>query len=303
MIVPQPPGLPVIVAGATGHLGRRIVQHLLQRGAQVRALVRKGTHAAHPELAGATIFEVDYTRADSLIHACTGGNCIVSALSGLEDVIVAAQTRLLEAAVRTGVPRFIPSDYCIDYRGLQSGTNRNLDLRRRFAQRIDAAPIRATGILNGMFSDLLTGQAPLVLRKQHRILYWGDATQPLDFTTMDDTAAYTAAAALDESAPRYLQIAGDVLTIEGLRRAAEAATGEPFRRLRAGGLGVLKGMIATTKFLMPARKEVFPPWQGMQYLRDMLSGEAKLHELQNDRYSDLRWKSVQEVLAEAFGKK
>ena len=33
------------------------------------------------------------------------------------------------------------------------GGNRNLGLRRRFMARVDAAPIRATSILNGAFAD------------------------------------------------------------------------------------------------------------------------------------------------------
>jgi hypothetical protein len=36
----------------------------------------------------------------------------------------------------------------------------------------------------------------------------------------------------------------------------------------------------------------------MQYLRDMLSGQAKLEPLDNQRYSRMRWTSVKDVLAE-----
>ncbi|RYY92824.1 MAG: NmrA family protein [Chitinophagaceae bacterium] len=294
--MPQPSPAPVILAGATGALGRRIAHELGQRGASVRALVRAGSRADHPELADAAVFHVDYNSDESLLQACAGGACVVSALSGLEDVIVGAQTRLLQAATDAGVPRFIPSDYCIDYTKLRPGRNRNLDLRRRFAQRLDAAPIKATGILNGMFTDLLTGQAPVVLRKQRRILYWGNPDQPLDFTTMQDTAAYTAAAALDESAPRYLRIAGDVRSIQQIKEIAEAVYGDEFRFLRPGGLGLLRAMIRITRFVAPARKEVFPPWQGMQYLHDMLSGETKLDRLDNNRYTDLTWTGVADLL-------
>ncbi|RYY63259.1 MAG: NmrA family protein [Chitinophagaceae bacterium] len=297
MIVPQPSAAPVILCGATGALGRRIAHHLFLRGAAVRALVRPGSRTDVPELRGATLVPVNYEERGSLLQACSGGSCIVSALSGLEDVIVDTQSRLLDAAVKAGVPRFIPSDYCIDYTRLQPGGNRNLDLRRRFAARLDAAPVRATGILNGMFTDLLTGQAPVVLRKQRRILYWGSTDVPLDFTTMEDTAAYTAAAALDETSPRYLRIAGDVRTIRQLQAVAASVFGEEFRLLRPGGLGTLRTLIRVTRFLVPARKEVFPPWQGMQYLHDMLSGQAKLETLDNNRYSDLNWTGVAEVLA------
>jgi nucleoside-diphosphate-sugar epimerase len=220
----------------------------------------------------------------------------VSALSGLREVIVDAQTRLLEAAVAAGVPRFIPSDYCIDYTTLPRGTNRNLDLRAEFRAKLDAAPIAATSVLNGMFADLLTGQAPVVLLPLRRVAYWHDADQPLDFTTIDDTAAFTAAAALDASSPRFLRIAGDVLNARGLANSATEATGQQFRLLRAGGLGRLDLLIKVTRTIAPGREETFPAWQGMQYLRDMFSGRAKLAPLDNARYPQLTWTTVREVL-------
>ncbi|RZK23602.1 MAG: NmrA family protein [Hymenobacter sp.] len=288
------------MAGATGDLGFRIAQALLNRGAAVRALVRPG--ATKPEVAqlraqGATIVEVDLGDAKALATACAGAACVVSALSGLRDVIIDAQTQLLDAAVAAGVPRFIPSDYSIDFTKLPEGSNRNLDLRREFGRRLDQAPIRATSVLNGMFMDLLTGQAPVILFKIKRVLYWGSADQPLEFTTIADTAAFTAAAALDPTTPRYLRVAGEVATVRDLQAAASAATGQRFRRLRAGGLWVLKLMIRITRRLVPAPKEVFPPWQGMQYLHNMFTGLANFESLDNDRYPGLKWTKVGEVLA------
>ncbi|WP_245326222.1 NmrA family NAD(P)-binding protein [Hymenobacter wooponensis] len=291
----------IAVAGATGDLGFRIAKELLQRGATVRALVRPDS-SSKPEIIslrqqGATITEVNFDSIISLTAACTGADCVVSALSGLREVIVGAQTRLVKAAVAAGVPRFIPSDFSIDFTKLPNGTNRNLDLRREFQERLDQQPIQATSILNGMFMDLLTGQAPLVLFGPKRILYWGDADQPLDFTTIADTAAFTAAAALDPTTPRYLRVAGEVASIRGVQAAASAATGEQFGLLRAGGLGLLAAMIKVTRTLVPARNEVFPPWQGMQYMHNMFTGRPKLEPLDNDRYPEIRWTPIREVLA------
>ena len=291
----------IILAGATGDLGFRIARNLLQRGAIVRALVRQGSESsaiASLRQMGASLAEVDFNSEAALTEACSGGTCIVSALSGLREVIVEMQTKLLNAAVKAGVPRFIPSDYSIDFTKLPHGTNRNLDLRREFGKRLDHAPIAATSILNGMFTDLLTGQAPLVLSGLKRVMYWGNANQPLDFTTIDNTAAFTAAAALDPSTPRFLRIAGEVVNISGLKNAASKATGKKFRLFRVGSLGFLANMIKLTRTLLPKKDEVFPPWQGMQYLHNMLSGLPKLDPLDNDRYPNIRWTSVQEVLAE-----
>ena len=288
------------MAGAAGDLGFRIAQALLTRGARVRALVRPGNHkpavTALQDL-GAEVIEVDFNSVTALTKACAGAACVVSALSGLRDVIVDGQKRLLAAAVAAGVPRFIPSDYSIDYTKLPNGSNRNLDLRREFNQRLDQAPIQVTSILNGMFTNLLTGQAPVVLFGLKRVLYYGDADQLLDFTTIANTAEFTAAAALDPSTPRYLRVAGEVATVRGLQRAATEATGEPFKLLRVGGLWVLGTLIKVTKTLMPASDDVFPPWQGMQYLHNMFTGLPKLTPLDNARYPTIRWTPVREVLA------
>ncbi|RYY97049.1 MAG: NAD-dependent epimerase/dehydratase family protein [Chitinophagaceae bacterium] len=293
-----PPGI-IVVAGATGALGRRIVYQLRQHGAEVRALVRAGAgEAALAELraTGAHLVPVDYSDRAALTGACRGASCAVSALSGLRATIVEVQSRFLEAAVGAGVPRFIPSDYCIDFTKLAPGSNRNLDLRREFAARLDAAPIRATSVLNGMFADLLTGQAPVVLFGPRRVLYWGRPDVPMDFTTMEDTAAFTAAAALDPSTPRWLRIAGEAADVQGLVRAAEDATGNPFRPLRAGSLPAFGRLIRIVRALFPKKNEVFPPWQGMQYLHNMFTGKPKLHPLDNDRYPELRWTPLRAVL-------
>lgn len=288
------------MAGATGDLGHRIALALLDRGAQVRALVRPGNRK--PELdalraRGAEILETDFTSVAALAKACAGAACVVSALSGLRSVIVDTQARLLDAAVAAGVPRFIPSDYSIDFTKLPEGSNRNLDLRREFGRRLDQAPIQATSVLNGMFMDLLTGQAPVVLFGIRRVLYWGSPDQPLDFTTIADTAAFTAAAALDPTTPRYLRVAGEVATVRQLQAAASAATGRRFGRLRVGRLWLLQLLIKVARRLAPAPSEVFPAWQGMQYLHNMFTGQPKLAPLDNARYPEISWTKVRDVLA------
>ncbi len=300
--MPETPTPLIILVGATGALGQLIGQAVLARGGRLRALVRPETDPARTQAlrdAGAEVREVDFARVKAISEACRGGSCVVSALSGLSEVIIELQWRVLEGAVTAFVPRFIPSDYSLDFTRLPRGTNRNLDLRKRFHGILDEMPIAATSILNGMFTDLLNSQAPMVVQKFRRVVYWGSADQELDFTTMADTANYTAAAAMDDQAPRYLHIAGDVLTPRGLRQAASAAFRQDFKLFRAGSVGTLTRMIDVTRLVSPQPTEVFPPWQGMQYMRNMFSGRGKLLELDNDRYPDLRWTSVETVLSDA----
>jgi nucleoside-diphosphate-sugar epimerase len=290
----------ILLAGATGRLGGQIATELIGRGAAVRALVRPGTapeKVARLRNLGARVVEADYGGAAAMREACTGAACVVSALSGLRETIVEAQTRLLEAAVGAGVPRFIPSDFSIDFTRLPQGSNRNLDLRREFKERLDRAPIAATSILNGAFADMLTGVAPIIVFKRRRVLYWQNADQRMDFTARDDVAAFTAAAALDPSTPRILRIAGDQVSARELAALMSDITGERYRLLHPGGLGLLGVLIRIARKLAPGGGDVYPPWQGMQYLHNMFSGLGTLQPLDNGRYPGLRWTTARDVLA------
>ncbi|MBZ5564930.1 MAG: NmrA family NAD(P)-binding protein [Acidobacteriia bacterium] len=297
-------GSTIVVAGASGNLGGRIARALAERGARVRALVRHGTprdKLVRLQGLGLTIARVDWSSASQVTPACSGAACVVSALAGLRDVIVETQTVLLDAAIQADVPRFIPSDYSIDFTKLPPGENRNLDLRRDFHQRLAKTSIRATTIFNGAFAEMLTGQMPLILFKLKRVLYWGDADQRMDFTTMDDTAAFTASAALDQSTPRFLRIAGDQLSARELVAVASEVTGKEFRLFRAGGLGMLDTLIEVARTVAPGEKQLYPAWQGMQYMRNMFDGRAKLEPLDNDRYPGIRWTTARDVLSARQG--
>jgi nucleoside-diphosphate-sugar epimerase len=291
---------PIVLAGATGNLGGRIAKALRERGASVRALVRRGTAREKIERLqelGVAIADVDLNNVSETATVCSGASCVVSALQGLRDVIVETQTVLLGAAVDAGVLRFIPSDFSIDFTKFPAGQNRNLDLRREFHRRLDKTSISATTVFNGAFADMLTGRMPLILFKLKRVIYWGNADQRLDFTTIDNTAGFTASAALDPSTPRFLRIAGDQLSARELTAVVSEVTGTKFRLLRAGSLGTLGAFIKIARALGPGEKELYPAWQGMQYMRNMFDGRAKLEPLDNDRYPGIRWTTARDVLA------
>ncbi|GGE78333.1 NmrA family NAD(P)-binding protein [Sphingomonas prati] len=293
-------GRTIVLAGATGDLGGRVLSALVRRRVSARALVRSGTPAAAQDAVrsrGGMPIPVDFGDTTALARELVGAECVVSVLNGLEPVILELQSRLLDAAVAAGVPRFVPSDFSLDFTKTRPGDNRNMDLRRRFMARVDATPIRATSILNGAFADLLTGEAPIVLHRVRRILYWGDADQPLDFTSKDDVADFTADVAIDEAAPRVLRIAGDVVTPRDLATLMTRLDSRRWKPLRAGGIGRLSALIRIARTLSPKSDAPFPAWQGMQYLRDMSSGRGKLSPLDNDRYGKIDWAGAEAVLS------
>jgi len=290
----------VLVAGATGDLGRRIVRELLrQPDTLVRVLTRPGSGKAHGIFGGqerVEIHEADYADGAALVGALSGVDTVVSAVSGARPVIVDVQRALLAAAVEAGVARFIPSDYSADYRRITPGSNRNFELRREFAAELDAAPLRVTSVLNGAFADMLTGQAPMILFSRHRVLYWSSPDQILDFTTKDDVARVVALVALDGDAPRVVEVAGDRVTARTIAQTMSELTGTSFSPQWAGATGTLLAMSKLGLRLSKDRGEAFPAWQGMQYFVSMFSGEAELRHVDNDRYGPQTWTSVRDVL-------
>lgn len=293
----------IIVAGAAGDLGARITKALIARGATVRALCRPEASAAEKfrlEGLGASLIEADPADLSALAAVLKGGDCVVSALNGLRNVIVDRQSVLLDAAVKAGVPRFIPSDYSIDFTKTQPGLNRNLDLRRDFMSIVDRADIAATSILNGAFMDMLGEEVPIIQPSIHRVVYWRSADQLTDWTTKDDVAAYTAAAAMDAKAPRILRVVGDAVSVRQIAQSLTEISGKRYKPMSAGGLGLLGVMIGVAR-LFASSNAIFPAWQGMQYTRDMFSGAAKLHPLDNGRYPDIGFTSVKSYLTRKGG--
>lgn len=290
----------ILVAGGTGNLGGRIVRDLIKRGADVRAIVRQETEAEKVEKLknlGAEVIEVEMSNAEELKKACEGASCVVSALSGLRETIIEAQTQLLEAAIAAGVPRFIPSDFAADFTRLEAGDNRNFDLRKEFHKTLDKAAIKSTSIMNGAFADILSYGTPIYDFRNYTVGYWGDkADWKMDFTTMDNTADYTAAAALDSDTPRVLRIAGFQVSPKDLAEIGTEVKGHEFKLVRMGSLEDFAAANKKERAANPeGEREVFPDWQGKQYLHSMFSVHNET--LDNDRYADVEWTGAKEVIS------
>jgi NAD(P)-dependent dehydrogenase (short-subunit alcohol dehydrogenase family) len=289
----------ILVAGATGNLGEKICRELIKKGAGVKAIVRESSSEekvnALKEI-GVTVITVDMGNEQELIEACKGVTCVISVLTGLHDVIVGVQSVLLKAAIDAGVPRFIPSDFSTDFTLMPAGENRNFDLRKEFQLQLDRSSIKATSIFNGCFSDILRYNTPLFNVPEKTVVYYDEkADWKMDCTTMDNTATFTAAAALDDDAPRFLRIASFSLSPNDLVALSEQHKGEKFKLQHFGSM---EGFSAYNKMQRAAHpegeNEVYPQWQQAQYLYSMfLVHHASLD---NDRYPGIQWATVEESI-------
>ena len=286
----------IVVAGATGNLGYRICKELIKKEAHVKAIVRRSSDpekVASLRKMGVEIIEVKLFNKDELIVACQGAIGVVSAVAGLRDVIINTQLELLYAAIAAGVPHFIPSDFSSDFTGIPEGENRNFDLRKEFQVHLDNSPIKATSIFNGCFADILRYNTPLFNVKAGTVAYYDNKTDwQIDFTTMDDTAAFTAEAILDITAPRFLRIASFRVSPDDLVALSEQYKGKKFELVDMGAMEGFSAYNKTQRLKDPEGEEqLYPKWQQAQYLYSMFLVHHE--KLDNSRYPNLVWSKVE----------
>ncbi|MFI6789488.1 NmrA family NAD(P)-binding protein [Nonomuraea sp. NPDC050383] len=285
----------VFVAGATGLLGGQIVRALLDQGAPVRALVRPDTSEEKKRsltaraAGGLELVEGDITDpAEQLAEAVGDATTVISAVQGGPEVIVDGQANLVRAAEKAGARRFIPSDFAFDLTKLDDGDNFMIDWRRQAAAARAGSRLDVGSVLNGAFYEVMTGFMGLIDWQQGTLSHWGDPDQPLDLTSVPDTAAYTAAVALDPSATGTLRFAGEVMSMRQFHDAVQRGSGRPLELRHLGTADDLRAEITRQAALTHNPFD----YVALQYQWCMVTGKAKFDSLDNARYPNVTPQSL-----------
>lgn len=106
---------PVLVVGASGQLGARIVQQLVARGRPVRAMVRATSRAEHLRTPGVQLVLADLMQPETLDAACAGAGAVISTANAVApthgSTFAAVDERgydaLIGACERQGCGRFV----------------------------------------------------------------------------------------------------------------------------------------------------------------------------------------------------
>ena len=105
----------ILVAGSTGYLGIHIVDHLLRRQLNFKALARNPQKLNHLALSPSQIIKAQVTDSHSITGCCEGIDVVISTVGitrqkdGLTymDVDYQANRNLLDEAINSGVKKFI----------------------------------------------------------------------------------------------------------------------------------------------------------------------------------------------------
>ncbi len=155
----------VIVAGATGYIGRHVVKVLDAKGYRVRALVRSRDRAEAEGAFGAPSLRghvtewriVDYSNSEMIKDVCAGAGRVISTLGVTQqkaspwDIDFVGNLRLLEDAERHGVASFL----YVNVLHSERGTSLTMRSKHAFSEALRRSRV-AGQIVNpsGYFSDV-----------------------------------------------------------------------------------------------------------------------------------------------------
>lgn len=112
----------VLVTGASGFLGQRIVAMLVERGFSVRALVRKTSKTNHLCLPGVELYYGDVTNAESMVPAFEGVGYVIHAAAGTggapeiaRRVTVEGTRNILDLCVSHSIKKLVYISSCSVY--------------------------------------------------------------------------------------------------------------------------------------------------------------------------------------------
>ena len=187
---------PVLVVGGTGMLGGKVVSALVERGKQVRALVRPASDASSLEAAGVEIARGDLMDPASLTDALAGADAVVTTAAGYTrhskgdtaDIDTVGNRHLVDAAAAAGVRRFVlTSILTCD----QTPQVPHFWHKKLAEDRLEELGVPFVALRPGAFLDQVTqmGGDPFAKR---RLMWFGSPDTRLTFVLASDLAGHLA---------------------------------------------------------------------------------------------------------------
>lgn len=294
----------LLIAGATGWLGRKIAEESQSLGANVKLLLRGG--AAHPKAGtladltakGAAIAAGDLDDDRALDAATNGVDVVISAVQGGPETILDGQLRLAKAAKANGARRIFPSDFAAAYKHLTAAEHPFLNLRARADAAIAETGLPQTNTVNGGFMETMTSPFMGMADFDKGVFrHWGDADGALDLTHTDDVAAYVAYAALDLNSPTGdFRIVGQTITPRQIAETASRVLGRAIVTESWGSAAALDAEIAKRQAAHPHDPN---HWIALMYHRLVISERGRVRDTHNHLYPSVKPKTFEAFLRSA----
>ena len=306
----------VVVAGATGHIGQKLIDSLHARGHQVRALARNRSKLDKSRLAKVHEFieSKTYYDTDALDRACKGADAVVSVYGHTPELQVDGHLALLRAAERANIRRFVVSTWNNDWSRDPLGLHEPFDgylAFRRIAEL--SSTIKPIYIFTGVLADVFWTAIPefSYFDRKHNGVWdretetfgiWGTGDEPWPWTTVRDAAEFTAAIVGSEDAEK----GGFWNTVSGINSLKEFATAYEKvtnRKVKIDSLGTANDLRKTA---FAAREQSIPlhyhEYSAYFYQLYTVDGTWEMKKIDNNKL-DVEVTRLEDFLKDNFASK
>jgi len=218
-----------IIGGAGGNLGPAVTSALLDAGFNVTVLSRSSSSSSAP--AGAKVHKTDYASSSSLEEAFKGQHAVVSTIA---TAAVGSQDIIVNAAVKAGVKRFIPSEFGINTQKVTGGAAkilaRKIETQKLLNEAVKNNPdFSWTGVATSLFFDwgLKAGSLGFNLKEKKATIY-ESGNEPFTGTNLH-TIGLAIASILqkpEDTANKYFDIASFTTSQNEVLKILEDVSGE-----------------------------------------------------------------------------
>ena len=207
----------ILVVGATGDLGNRVVRHLLDDGTSVQAMVRPGADVEHLRSSGVRTVEGDLADPASLAGVCDDADVVIATatvigrrLAGarrpsIRDVDERGMTALVDESERAGVGRFV----YVSFAGLETSFGTPMERAKLAVERRLAASSMPAVIVrpDGFHEIHLTALGRFDL-EQGTVAIIGKGDNRRRWVGTEDAAALVAVVATEPDPPAIIKFGG-----------------------------------------------------------------------------------------------
>lgn len=197
------------IAGVTGKFAQCIIKALEAYPAvNIRGYCRS-PHKLPKHIVDSDNIEIvagNFDDYENIRNFVRGSDVVICCYFGGIEVMTEGQKLLIDACEEESVPRYIPSDFAVDYTNIPSGEIFPKESAKIIMEYIKSKKVVGVHILTGGFMETFwSGFFGIWNPETCSLSVWGNGEEDWELTTFPTAAAYTAAVALDKSAVGILR--------------------------------------------------------------------------------------------------
>ncbi|KAK6218372.1 hypothetical protein QIS74_06252 [Colletotrichum tabaci] len=224
-----------------------------------------------------------------------GTDVVICCYFGGSDLMNLGQKILIEACAKEGVPRYIPSDFAVDYTNIPDGEpfpKESTKIIKKYLLEKNVAGVHI--LVGGLMETFWSEYFEIYDANTGTASYWGTGQEKWDLTTFETAAAYTAALAVDKQAVGVFRFRGDCKSVFEIKEAYDKVNQSSLQLRR---LGSLTDLYDTVKDIHRRDPSNLASWGPKAFIYWCTNGVAHLgNELDNEKYSYIVPANVEDFL-------